>query len=155
MKKTYSEQEVLQKLTALCAAAEHCSQEMVEKMTRWEIPQEVQARVMQYLTEHQYIDDERFCRAFVSDKIKYNKWGQKKIDQALFLKRIPQEIRQRVLNEIDPDDYVSILRQLLTVKRKSIRANSSYELNGKLIRFAMQRGFTMDIIRQCLEVEED
>ena len=155
MKKTYSEQEVLQKLTSLCAAAEHCSQEMVEKMTRWEVPEEVQAHVMQYLTEHQYIDDERFCRAFVSDKIKYNKWGQKKIEQALFMKHIPKEIQQRVLSEVDPDDYVSILRPLLTAKRKSIRANSSYEQSGKLIRFAMQRGFTMDIIRQCMEVEED
>ena len=30
-----TEQQVMQKLSALCAQAEHCSYEMTEKMRRW------------------------------------------------------------------------------------------------------------------------
>ena len=31
---------------------------------------------------------------------------------------------------------------------------SDYELRGRLVRFAMSRGFTFDIIRQCLDVDD-
>jgi regulatory protein len=47
------------------------------------------------------------------------------------------------------------LRPLLKQKRKSTKANSDYELNQKLVRFAISRGFTYDIIRQCLDVNEE
>ena len=30
---------------------------------------------MEFLTEKKFIDDERFARFFINDKIKYNKWG--------------------------------------------------------------------------------
>ena len=36
-------------LAALCAQAEHCQWEMIEKMRRWEMSEEEQARVMQRL----------------------------------------------------------------------------------------------------------
>ena len=39
-------------------------------------PTKSAAAMMPNLTEHQYIDDERFTRAFVMDKIRYNKWGR-------------------------------------------------------------------------------
>ena len=47
-----------------------------------------------------------------------------------------------------------MLRPLLKQKRSSIKADSDYELNQKLVRFALSRGFTFDIIRQCLDVDD-
>lgn len=150
-----SENEAYLTLAALCAQAEHCQYEMVEKMRRWELSEEVQARVMQRLVAERYVDDERFACAFVKDKIRYNKWGRRKVEQAMWAKHIDEDIRQRVLDEIDDEEYISVLRPLLKQKRKSTKANSDYELNGKLIRFAMGRGFTMDIIKQCIDVEDE
>ncbi|MBR4921338.1 MAG: RecX family transcriptional regulator [Prevotella sp.] len=150
-----SENEAYLTLAALCAQAEHCQYEMVEKMRRWELSEEAQARVMQRLVAERYVDDERFARAFVKDKIRYNKWGRRKVEQAMWAKHINEDIRQRVLNEVDDEEYINVLRPLLQQKRKSIKANSDYELNGKLIRFAMSRGFTMDIIKQCINVEDE
>ena len=142
-------------LAALCAQAEHCQYEMLEKMRRWELPEDEQARVMQRLVSERYVDDERYAQAFVKDKIRYNKWGRRKVEQALWQKRIDEDIRKRVLNEVDDDEYLSVLRPLLKQKRKSIKANSDYELNQKLMRFAISRGFTFDIIRQCIDVDEE
>ncbi len=150
-----SENEAYLTLAALCAQAEHCQYEMVEKMRRWELSEEAQARVMQRLVAERYVDNERFARAFVKDKIRYNKWGRRKVEQALWAKHIDEDIRQRVLDEVDDEEYISVLRPLLKQKRKTTKANSDYELNGKLIRFAMGRGFTMDIIKQCIEVEDE
>ena len=150
-----SEKEAYLTLAALCAQAEHCQWEMLEKMRRWEVPEDAQARVMQRLVKERYVDDERYAQAFVKDKIRYNKWGRRKVDQALWQKHIDEDIRKRVLDEVDDEEYLGVLRPLLKQKRKSTKANSDYELNQKLMRFAMGRGFTFDIIRQCIDVEEE
>lgn len=149
-----SEQEALLRLTSLCSTAEHCSHEMLEKMRRWEIDEDAQTRIMEYLVKEKYIDDERYARFFAKDKIRYNKWGRRKVEQAMWQKHIDTDIQQRVLNEIDDDEYLLILRPLLKSKRRTVKAANNYEMNMKLIRFAMGRGFTMDIIRQCLDNDE-
>ena len=154
MKKEMTEQEAYLRLTALCAQAEHCQQEMRDKMKRWELDEMAQNRVVARLIKERYIDDERYARAFVKDKILYNKWGRRKIQQGLWMKRIDDDIQQRVLDEIDDEDYLNVLKPLLKQKRKNTKAESDYELNQKLVRFALGRGFTFDIIRQCLDVEE-
>lgn len=153
--KQKTEQEAYLTLAALCAQAEHCQWEMTEKMRRWELTEEAQARVMERLTKERYVDDERYARAFVKDKVRYNKWGRRKVEQALWQKRIDEDIRQRVLDEVDDEEYLSVLRPLLKQKRKSTKASGDYELNQKLMRFALGRGFTFDIIRQCLDVDDE
>ena len=58
-------------------------------------------------------------------------------------------------NEIDEEEYLSILDSLLTAKRKSIHAENEYELNGKLMRFALSRGFEMKDIRHCIQLSDE
>ena len=155
MKKEMTEQEAYLQLAALCAQAEHCQQEMRDKMRRWELDETVQNRIIDRLIKERYVDDERYARAFVKDKIRYNKWGRRKVQQALWMKRIDADIQQQVLDEIDETEYLDVLRPLLKQKRKSIKAESDYELNQKLLRFALGRGFGFDIIRQCLDVGDE
>ena len=155
MKKELTEQEAFLQLASLCAQAEHCQHEMLEKMRKWELPAEVQARVMARLVKDRYIDDERYAQAYVKDKIRYNKWGRRKVQQGLWTKRIDEDIQQRVLDEVDDEEYLAVLRPLLKQKQKSIKAGSDYERNQKLVRFALGRGFTFDLIRQCLDVSDE
>ena len=150
-----TENEAYLALAALCAQAEHCQHEMLEKMRRWELPEDAQARVMAKLIKERYVDDERYARAFVNDKIRYNKWGRRKVEQALWLKRIDEDIRKAVLDEVDDNEYLSVLRPLLKQKRKTTKGKNDYEVNQKLMRFAMGRGFTFDIIRQCIDVDDE
>ena len=154
MKKEMTEQEAFLQLASLCANAEHCQYEMLEKMRKWELSEAVQAKVMARLVKERYVDDERYARAFVKDKIRYNKWGRRKVQQALWLKHIDTDIQQRVLDEIGEKEYLDVLRPLLKQKRKGIKAANDYELNQKLVRFALGRGFGFDIIRQCLDVDD-
>jgi len=155
MKKETTEQEAYLQLAAICAQAEHCQQEMRDKMKRWEMAPEVQERVIARLIKERYIDDERYARAFVKDKIRYNKWGRRKVQQGLWMKHIDDDIQQRVLSEVDDTEYLAVLKPLLKQKAKSIKAENDYELTRKLVRFALGRGFTYDIIRQCLDVDDE
>lgn len=163
--KKMTEQEALAKLMTICSQSEHCSGEMVEKMRKWELEETAQARIMEQLVKGKFVDDERFTRAFAKDKLRYNKWGRRKIEQALWLKHIPNDISQRVLDELgiggnnsrsdDDSEYVQILRELLRNKARSVKAKNTYERNGKLIKFALGRGFSMDVIMKVIEESDE
>lgn len=153
--KEKTEQDAYLQLAALCAQAEHCQQEMRDKLKRWGVSADAQDRIVARLVEERFIDDERYARAFVKDKIRYNKWGRRKVQQGLWLKHIDADIQERVLDDVDDSEYLAVLRPLLKQKVKSVKAGSDYERTQKLVRFALSRGFTFDLIRQCLDVDDD
>ena len=150
-----SESEAFRKVSAFCSCAEHCRSEVVEKLQRWGIAYKTIDEIIARLVAEKFIDEERYSRAFIRDKYRFDKWGKVKIAQALSLKKIPRFTFQRFLDEIDREEYLAILNGLLASKRKSIRAADEYELNGKLVRFALSRGFEMDDIRCCMDVSEE
>lgn len=150
-----TETEALNRLAAYCAASEHCRAEVAEKLQRWGVAYDAMERILTKLEEDRYVDEERFCRAFVRDKFRFAKWGKVKIGQALRLKKISSTIYRACLDEIDEDEYLSVLRALLSAKRKSVHAKDEFELNGKLMRFALSRGFEMKDIRRCIDVSDE
>ena len=154
-KKQITEQEALLKLSALCSQAEHSSGEMMDKMRRWMLPSDVAERILDRLIDERFVDDERFARFFVRDKIRFDRWGRRKIEQALYAKGVSQDISAAVLDEVDDEEWTEALRPLLDSKRRTVKGATDYERNGKLIRFAMSRGFGMDIIRRCMDVSDN
>ena len=93
------EEQILRKLAADCARSEHCTGEMADKMRRWGIDEEVQVRIIAYLVEHHYIDDQRYAKLFVREKMKFNQWGPRKIEQALWAKHVDETIAGTVTQE--------------------------------------------------------
>ena len=146
-----TEEQALQKLAALCSQSEHCTSEMKEKMTRWGIDEDAQQRVVEYLVANRYVDDRRYARSFVNDKLKYNKWGPRKIEQSLWMKHIDESILREALDDVDNVEYISVLRPLLTSKRKTTKAETDYEMNQKLLRFAIGRGFTFEQVKEVID----
>jgi regulatory protein len=157
LEETMTEEDALRRLTSLCASAEYCEYDLCEKMRKWGVDYVDIDNIIAYLRREKYIDDERYCRAFINDKYRFAKWGKVKIGQALAQKRIEQSTYRPLLGEINREEYLEILTELLRSKRKSIHAESDYERNGKLARFAMSRGFEYEDIKRCmpdLEIEE-
>ncbi len=124
---------------------------MKEKMTRWGIDEDAQQRVVEYLVANRYVDDRRYARSFVNDKLKYNKWGPRKIEQSLWMKHIDESILREALDDVDNEEYISVLRPLLTSKRKTTKAETDYEMNQKLLRFAIGRGFTFEQVKEVID----
>lgn len=156
-KKPITEAQALKKLGDLCAKTEHCSGEIMEKMYKMGLPEDAKTRIMEKLTKYSYVDDERFTNAYVYDKIRYNKWGRRKIEQALWAKRIDNKIANLVLDAVPDEEYLSVLRPLLKSKYPTIKAETDYERAVKLIKYALGKGFTFDLIKQCIDaaVDED
>ena len=138
------------RLAALCARREYCQHDMVEKMRQWGLTEEAQAEVMALLTEGRYVDDERYTRAFVSDKVRYGKWGRRKIEQALWMKHIDEQTVNSVLDEVDDETYLAVLRPQLEQKLRSTRGDSDYERRMKVTKWALSRGYTIDLVREAI-----
>lgn len=146
-----TENEALNRMAAYCSGAEHCRAEVREKLSGKELDDEAIERILKRLESEGFIDELRYTRGYINDKLRFAKWGKLKIRQALYFKQIPPEITNKQLNEIDEEGYLSMLHHLLEAKKKSICAKNEYERTGKLFRFALGRGFETDDIQRCME----
>lgn len=149
-KKQYTEQEAYTRLSALCAMGERCCYDMQKKMKNWELPEGAEERIVEKLVKERFIDEGRFARAFVRDKFRYNRWGRVRIQQELRLRQIPQKHIDEALEEIESDDNLSTLSEIIRKKRPSVKGKNEYEIKGKLIRFALGRGFSMEDITKVI-----
>ena len=87
-----TEEEALNRVAAYCSAAEHCRAEVSDKLQKWGIAYDAIERILARLEAEKYIDDERYCRAFIGDKFRFAKWGKMKIGQGLYMKKIPSNL---------------------------------------------------------------
>lgn len=154
--KTYTEEELRYKAEAYCSAAERCPSEVEKKLQQWGGEPDIVEAIMLRLFKDRFLDTARYCRAFVRDKYRFNQWGRMKISQALRMKQLSASDIEAGMDEIDDDEYHTILAALLKQKARSVKAATDYERNAKLIRFAAGRGFLMDeILRHLKQVDQD
>lgn len=153
MKKPMTAETAFLRLSSKCALAELCTHDAKRLMTRWELEPQLQAEVIARLIKEKFIDEDRYAHAFVRDKFRYNHWGASRIRMELLRREIDGSTVEDALAEISEDDNLSELRRLIEQKRKTVKAESDYELRGKLIRFAMSRGFSYGDISKVLDTE--
>jgi len=139
------------KAALLCSRSEKCISEIQEKLKLFGLSVEESEPVIKKLVDEKYIDDERFARAFVKDKFRFNHWGKQKIEYMLRAKKINQEILELAFEEIEDEGYADELLKLLTDKAKSIKFKDQYDKRNKLMRFAMGRGFESGKIYAALK----
>ena len=111
--KEYTEKEILNKAEAYCSAVERCPSDVEAKLKGWGASPETVAAVMAHLFKDKYLDTIRFCSAYVRDKYRFNQWGRVKIAQSLRMKGLTSEEINAGMEDIDEDEYNSILQNLL------------------------------------------
>lgn len=152
---TYTESEAYTHLTTLCARSEMCRLDALRRLSRWQVPDTIAEKIVARLVQERYIDEERFAHAFANDKFRYNHWGTVKIALELKRRRVPQDCIDKALADIDTDESQATLHQLLQKKRPSVRGKNAYEIRGKLIRYAVGKGFPLDEVMKEVEHLED
>lgn len=142
--------QALQRLSAQCSRREICSHDAREKLYRWGLPVEEHEEIVTWLVDNGFIDDLRYARSFVEEKTNINRWGRRKVESALRQKNIDVRTVADIFDNMDHGHTLSALSALLKEKRRTVKAKNDFELNGKLIRYALSRGFEWDDIRRCL-----
>ena len=136
-----SKAEWLDKCEAYCARAEHCAADVRRKLYEWQAPTDLSDEIVENLYKNDFLDDARFCHAYVHDKVAFQSWGRVKIQAGLRALDLPEADISEALNTIDEPTYAENLRQLAASRRS--------DAPEKRIRFLMQRGFTYEEIKKC------
>ncbi|RDB04092.1 regulatory protein RecX [Runella aurantiaca] len=147
----------LLKAASFCAYQERTVKETRQRLNDWELSEEETAWVLEELKAQNYLNEERFARAFAGGKFRVKRWGRLKIRQEMKIKGLPNDLIQKGLGEIDGDDYEAVLRDLLEKKAKGLKGEP-LAIKQKLVRFALSRGFESDIVWELLKtmgVEEE
>ncbi len=149
-----TEKKAFDKLAAWCASSEHCVSEAVDKMLRWGIPAESQKRILEMLTQNNFIDEDRFSVAYTTDKFRFQKWGRKKIAEGLRAKKIDRKTVERAIATLCPEEYLELLKKIVKAKNDSLHEPDEYKRKSKLYRYALSRGFEPRLISQLLHFDE-
>ena len=133
--------QVLDKMAKYCAYQERCVKDVLDKLRTYDIPQGDRDKILDYLLDNRFVNDERFAKSFVRGKINQSGWGRSKIRFRLMQKGIEKEIIDEALEQTDEEVYRQRLIDILKTKFKTIKADSDFDKKRKLAAFAMQKGF--------------
>lgn len=139
--------DLLDRAQRYCATAEHCPADVRLLLSRHGATSRQSDEVIGLLRQQNYLNDERYCKAFVHDKVAFQAWGRIKILAALRAKQLPDSCIHAALQNIDDSVYAENIRKLLRSKRGQDKQ--------KVMRFMLQRGFSYDDLRQLAEYETD
>lgn len=136
-----SKAEWLSKAEAYCARAEHCAADVRRKLYEWGTPSDFFDFIEENLYAMDFLNDTRFCRAYVHDKVEYQAWGRMKIQAGLRALQLPESAITEALENIDEIAYFRNLRSLIKQRKN--------DPGEKRLRFLAQRGFTYEEIRKA------
>lgn len=152
-RKIISAEAALEWAEDLCSRAEYSSGEIRGRLLRKGLSAADADRIVDLLVDLRFIDDARFARAFIRDKVSFARWGRKKIVAALYQKRVTRGIIEECMEEIDGDEYMKRLVEVIESKLRSMSLDIEdlqYDDKVKIYRFAASRGFESSSISRAL-----
>lgn len=137
-KRELSKREWLDKCEAYCAKSEHCAADVKRKLYEWGANADLFDEIEESLYKNDFLNDARFCHAYVHDKVEYQSWGRMKIQAGLRALELPETEIRKSIDNIDENTYLNNLKNLISQRRS--------DTPEKLLRFLAQRGFTYEEI---------
>ncbi|WP_027419092.1 regulatory protein RecX [Crocinitomix catalasitica] len=142
----YTIYEAKQKIEAYCAYQERSAFEVSKKLTEWGIYSEDIDQLLADLIVNNFLNEERFARAYVSGKFRIKKWGRKKILPGLKQKQISDYSIRKGMEEIDEDDYLITLNELAAKKNSKPTNTLTWDEKAKLTRYLQSKGYEYELI---------
>ena len=139
------------KAMAYCAYQERSRQQVRDKMA--ELGQEPEAieRMLAELEQENFLNEERFARAYAGGKFRQKQWGRHKILQGLKQHRVPEVLQKKALSEIEPEAYWETLLHLLEKKNSTTHEKDPYTKKNKLARYALSKGYEQDLVWEAIK----
>lgn len=148
--KIIDEKEALSKAERYCAYQERSQQEVRDKLYELgQYPSAVES-IISRLIESNFLNEERFAKAYAIGKFRQKGWGKIKIKQGLKFKRVSEPLIKKALASIDSDEYWQTLNKIIQKKEAHIKEKDPFKRRYKLHQYALSRGFENDLIQEAL-----
>ena len=152
MKKTLTPQQAKEKIQRYCAYQERSHQEARNKLYEFGLYRDEVDEILSGLITENFLNEERFARAFAGGKFRMKKWGRIKITHALEARGVSANCIRIALKEIDDSDYQATLRKLVEEKIPSVAQDNIYVLRDRLSKYLIQKGFEPDLVWKEINV---
>jgi regulatory protein len=146
LSKTYTVDEAQKRLESYCAYQERCHKEVTQKLYDMKMIPEARDQIIVHLLQHNFLNEERFAKAFVRGKFRIKKWGKQRIQLELRRKDISKTIISIALKEISDDDYYSTFNDLAEKKAENIRETNTQKKRKKLADYLFYRGWESHLV---------
>jgi len=147
---SYTVKEALAKLMKFCVYRERCHQEVQDKLNKLQMIPEAQEQIIIKLLEDDFLNEERFAKAFVRDKFRFQHWGKYRLKRELKQRNISDYLIKKSLNQIDSQAYRESLEQLLEKRLRSIHDTHPLKIKRKVVNHLLRKGYEADLIYAIL-----
>lgn len=144
----------LAKAEHFCAYQERAQQEVRDKLYEWGLWPDAVEQTISELIQGNFLNEERFAKAYAKGKFSQKAWGRIKIKQGLKFKRVPDVLIKKALLTIDADDYLAALTRIIEKKAGTLAEKNILKRRYKLQQYAMGRGYEADLISDLLKASD-
>ena len=148
--KVYSVKEAQKKIENYCAYQERCHKEVNQKLRDMRMIPEAIDHIMVSLIQNNYLNEERFAKAFARGKFRIKKWGKNRIVRELKQRDISKYSIDSGLKEIDLDDYFTTLDELVKKQIAQVTEKNPYKKKKKVMDYMLYRGWESHLIYEKL-----
>src|SRR3954471_10803164 len=145
-KKYLTKEQALQKLRQYCSYQERSHYEAEQKLWELGVRRAEHDEIISTLIEEDYLNEERFAKAFVGGKFRMKDWGRKKIYYALKEKKVSEYNIKIAMKEIDEEAYGKTLADLAAKKYELLKSEQYLVRKKKTIDYLLQKGFEQELV---------
>ncbi|NQX86515.1 MAG: RecX family transcriptional regulator [Flavobacteriaceae bacterium] len=145
-RKTYTLAEALTKLQHFCAYQERCHQDVYDKLKGMHMIPEAIDQIIVVLIQDNYLNEERFSKAFVMGKFRIKKWGRQRLILELKKRHITMYLIEKAIAEISEAEYLETLDALARKRCSSIRETNALKRKKKLADYLLYRGWESHLV---------
>lgn len=144
--KSYSVEEAKRKLEHYCSYQERSHQEVLKKLQNMSMVPIAIDTIVVHLLHHNFLNEERFAKAYVRGKFRIKKWGKFRISQALKQKGITKNLITSALREIEDSEYLKTFHDLADKKAETITETNPQKKKKKLADYLLYRGWESHLV---------
>lgn len=152
--KTYTVDEATKILEKYCAYQERCHKEVEKRLYDLNMIPEAREKIILHLLGNNYLNEERFSRAYARGKFTIKKWGRIRITNELKFRGISAYNIKAALSEIDEETYQKNFHELAVKKIAATTESNVYKKKQKVVRFLLSKGYesnlTYEIVNKLL-----
>lgn len=149
-KKFLTKEQALQKLKQYCAYQERSHSEVRQKLWDLGVRRSEHDGIISTLIEEDYLNEERFAKAFAGGKFRMKGWGRKKIYHTLKEKQVGEYIIKKAIKEIDDEEYKKVLQELAEKKHASLKGEQYLVRKKKTMDYLLQKGYEPDLVMKAV-----
>lgn len=135
-----------------CVYQERTQAEVRKRLQEWKVWGDEAEEIIAWLITENYLNEERFAKAFAGGKFRVKKWGRLKIKAELKARNMSKYVMEVAMKEIPNDDYYNTATQLIEKKLDNLRTESNYlKRKQKTFNYLISKGYESNIVLEILK----